>query len=65
MKLSEIKEKAHELGVNITARKKKDWILAIQEAEGNTPCFGSNAGDCPYTDCCFWSDCIKEYKKPT
>ncbi len=63
MKLPEIKEKAVELGIDITKKKKKDLILEIQAAEGNEQCFGTNDGNCPYTDCCFWDDCIKEAKK--
>jgi hypothetical protein len=39
--------------------KKTELICAIQKAEGFTACFGSGKQDCPYTDCCFRSDCIE------
>ena len=40
-----------------------DAIRAIQEAEGNPLSFGNNDGSCPYDKCCWWDDCVKEYKK--
>jgi len=59
MNMTELKEKAEELGVKPGRKKKADLIRAIQEAEGNEPCFGkNNDGHCEYSDCCFWSDCI-------
>ena len=63
MKMGELKAKAAELGVSVEKKKKKDLILDIQEAEGHTACFAANDGNCTYTDCCFWDDCKKEYKK--
>jgi predicted metal-binding protein len=59
MKNSEIKEKARALGINWDKMKKTELIRAIQEKEGNTPCFGTSNGNCPYTDCCFMEDCLK------
>lgn len=66
MKLDEVRSKAAELGIDAgKKRKKSELILLIQEAEGYMTCFGQNDKSCPYTDCCFWDDCIKEYKKST
>ena len=63
MKAAEIKQKAADLGIDPANMKKAELILAIQEAEGVNRCFGTNKGDCPYEDCCFWDDCIKEARK--
>jgi len=60
MKLNEIKEKARTLGINPGKMKKVELIHAIQQAEGNTPCFGTSNGQCVYTNCCFIDDCIKD-----
>ncbi len=59
MKLNEIKEKAKSLGINAGKMKKAELIHAIQQAEGNTPCFGRSNGQCPHTNCCFIDDCLK------
>ena len=63
MKLSAVRQKADALGVATKGMKKAELIRAIQEAEGNPPSFGNNDGNCPYEDCCWCDDCIKEYKK--
>ena len=63
MKMSEIKKRALEIGVEPGSLKKLELIHAIQEAEGNPPSFGNNDGNCPYEGCCWWKDCIKEFKK--
>ncbi len=58
MNMTNIKAKAKALGVNVGKLKKSELIIAIQKAEKNTPCFGTGISDCPYTDCCWRSDCI-------
>ena len=63
MKVADIKKKAVELGIEPGKMKKNELILAIQAAEGVDQCFGTNKGDCPYEECCFWDDCLKEAKK--
>jgi len=63
MKKSEVKQRAEEIGVEPGKMTKAELVRAIQEAEGNPPSFGNNDGNCPYTDCCWWDDCIKEYRK--
>lgn len=62
MNLTEIRKRADEIGVIAEGRNKPELIRAIQEAEGNPPSFGNNDGSCPYTGCCWWDDCIKEFK---
>jgi len=58
MKMPEIKEKAGPFKINTRNIKKADLIRAIQQAEGNNPCFGKSNGRCPYTNCCFMEDCL-------
>ena len=60
MRLSEIKAKAKALGVDSGKLKKADLIRAIQRAEGYPDCYGSRTSGCPYTDCCFVTDCMAE-----
>ncbi len=59
MKMPEIRDKAKALGIKPGKMRKAELITAIQTAEGNTPCFGTSNGYCPYTDCCFMDDCLK------
>ena len=60
MKLKSVQEKARDLGVEPGKMKKRELIHAVQKAEGYTPCYGHFGDGCPYADCCFRSDCIKE-----
>jgi hypothetical protein len=57
--MSEVRAKAKAVGIDPGKMKKTELICAIQKAEGFTACFGSGKQDCPYTDCCFRSDCIE------
>ena len=54
-----IRQKAASLGIQPGQMNKTELIHSIQRAEGNTPCFGTSNGKCPYTDCCFMADCLK------
>jgi hypothetical protein len=58
MKMAEIRSKAKNLGINPGKLKKAELIHAIQQAEGNTQCFGRSEGYCPNIDCCFMQDCL-------
>lgn len=60
MRMSEVRAKAKAVGLDPGKMKKTELICAIQKAEGFTVCFGSGRPDCPYTDCCFRSDCIED-----
>ncbi|MBU0484194.1 MAG: SAP domain-containing protein [Proteobacteria bacterium] len=60
MKMVEVKEKAKKLGVKSGKMKKEDLIRAIQIAEGNDACFGSNNKQCPQMDCCWRDECITD-----
>jgi len=59
MKMTDIGRKAKALGVEPVGMKKADLIRSIQRAEGNAECYGKFGTGCPYTDCCFRSDCKK------
>ncbi len=60
MRIQEIRKKASVLGVDAEGLTKPDLIRAIQRREGFTACYGSFRSGCPYTTCCFRSDCRKE-----
>jgi len=59
MAMREVRTKAQQLGIRPSRMRKADLIRTIQTTEGNTPCFGSSAGHCAYTDCCFIGDCLR------
>jgi hypothetical protein len=59
MKITQIKQKAKNLGINPGKMNKTDLIHAIQCAEGNSPCYASGQTWCQYEDCCFRADCLK------
>jgi hypothetical protein len=59
MTVSEIKMKAKALGIDPGKMKKVELIHAIQVAEQCTPCYGRSNGNCPWTQCCWRSDCFK------
>ena len=59
MRVSDIRKRAKALGVKSGKLKKADLIRAVQEAEGNFPCFGTAQGYCEQQDCCWRDDCLK------
>ena len=59
MVIKEIKAIAKEMGIVAGNRKKLELIQAIQEAEGNYPCFGTSNGSCDQQDCRWRDDCLK------
>jgi len=59
LSMTEIKDKAKNLGVNPGTMKKTELIRAIQSAENNTPCYGTTNGTCQWTECCWRVDCLK------
>ena len=57
MILKDIRDKGRSLGVkNYSKLGKADLIRAIQEKEGNTPCY-QNIYDCWQFDCLWRPDC--------
>jgi hypothetical protein len=57
MTLKEIQEKARSMGLkNYTRFRKADLIRAIQEKEGNSPCY-QGISDCRQYDCLWMPSC--------
>jgi len=62
MKMAEIRERAGVLGLTGTGRlRKAELIRSIQQAEGNSPCFGVEwRNRCAEMFCCWRDDCMKD-----
>lgn len=58
MKMTDIKAKAKDLDLRPGKMKKEELIRAIQEKEGNFPCFGSALEHCSQAGCCWREDCL-------
>lgn len=57
MTLNQIRDKARSLGVkNYSRLRKTELIRAIQEKEGNSPCYEPISG-CQQHDCLWQPDC--------
>lgn len=59
MGMPEIKKKAKSLGITPGDMNKVELIHSIQMTEGYQPCYGTSGGYCEYTECCFFTDCLK------
>ncbi|MBI5904799.1 MAG: SAP domain-containing protein [Deltaproteobacteria bacterium] len=60
MKVQQIRSIAKGLGVRPARKTKAEIIRAVQEAEGNFPCFGSAMdGSCDQDVCSWREDCLK------
>jgi hypothetical protein len=59
MNMAEIKDKAKALGIKPGRMKKVELIRAIQQAEGNLPCYGGSNGQCWQSECCWIQDCLR------
>jgi hypothetical protein len=58
MKLDEIKEIAKRYNIKTGKTKKAELVRAIQQAEGNEPCFDSGkAAQCGQQTCLWRDDC--------
>ena len=59
MKITSIRKLAAIQGINSVGLDKTDLIKAIQRAEGNFDCFGSNTvGYCDQPSCTWREDCL-------
>jgi len=59
MKFDEIKEIAKLHHIKVGKAKKSDLVRAIQQAEGNLPCFDSSSSEECGQHACFWrEDCV-------
>ena len=60
--MKDIKEKATKLGVQIGKMRKADLIRAIQDKEGNYPCFETAKEYCSQKACCWRDGCLPSKK---
>jgi hypothetical protein len=58
MQMSEVKAKAEGLGIKPGRTGKVDLIHAIQNKEGNFPCFQTGLEVCDQFNCCWRNDCL-------
>ena len=58
MKMAQVRTIAKGFGLKTGGVKKDDLIRAIQEAEGNFPCFGSAEDYCDQPDCRWREVCL-------
>ncbi len=58
MKVTDIKAIAKSMDIKPGKMRKAELILAIQEAEGNFPCFGTAEGSCDQIQCIWREDCL-------
>ena len=65
MDMTQVKEKAKQLGIQIGKMKKVDLIRAIQSKEGNFPCFETAQDYCNQLSCAWRKGCLpaKEVEK--
>lgn len=64
MNFNEIKRKAKALGINSYRMKKTELIQAIQRAENNIDCYGTDrVGHCGENDCLWRPDCLSRSPK--
>ncbi|RII25450.1 MAG: SAP domain-containing protein [Geobacter sp.] len=58
MTLAEIKKIAVQHGIKVSGMKKADLVKAIQQLEGNDPCFATGtAAECRQDECLWRADC--------
>lgn len=64
MNMNQIKAIAAKFDIKPGRMKKVELVRAIQLAEGNPQCFGTDRIlDCPELDCCWREDCAAEFAK--
>ncbi|MEN8256351.1 MAG: hypothetical protein ABFS09_00645 [Thermodesulfobacteriota bacterium] len=62
MNMTEIKGKAMDLGVKVGKLRKVDLVRAIQDKEGNFPCFETAKDYCSEKACCWRDACLPSKK---
>jgi hypothetical protein len=58
MILTEVRNRAQQMGIDIGNKGMAELVHLIQTKEGNSPCFGWSGGYCSHKDCCWQSDCL-------
>ena len=63
MKFNKIRALACDLGINTYRKKKTELIRAIQQAENNPACYGTERVEYCNEETCLWrSDCLALYR---
>ena len=57
MNMQQIREKARSVQIPTGSKNKMSLIRAIQEKEGNIPCYKTDVIDCVQLTCCWRQDC--------
>ena len=58
-RVPELTQQAQDLGIETDGINKTELIQAIQQAQGNTPCFATADGQCDQGECSFKTECDK------
>lgn len=58
MNMQQIRKKAKAMQIIPGSRDKTTLIRAMQQREGNIPCFRTNIADCDQLICCWRSSCM-------
>ncbi len=58
--ITEIKKKAKAMGISNSKLEKQELVHAIQESEGNFPCYKTAGDFCDQTECYWREDCLSE-----
>lgn len=58
MKMKNIKEIAKQMNINFENMDKAELIRAIQNAEGNIPCYATRGHECDQINCLWREDCV-------
>ena len=64
MKLKDVKVMAKSKGINAEKLEMPELIRAIQQAEGNSACFGTaTSGSCDQSRCLWRVDCLPQTRR--
>ncbi len=58
--ITEIKKKAKAMGITNSKLEKEELVHAIQESEGNFPCYKTAGDFCDQVECYWRDDCLSE-----
>ncbi len=58
--ITEIKKKAKAMGITNSKLEKEELVHAIQESEGNFPCYKTAGDFCDQAGCYWREDCLSE-----
>jgi len=61
MKMKNVREIARQMNVRTEGMDKTELIRAIQNAEGNIPCYATRGHECDQINCLWRDDCISAF----